>query len=226
MTYNNALIYVVRTVIQGIGIHRGTDWINVSGNTVSNCDCCVRVYPGATTDVKRPGVMIASNVLTRCTDFAGLVAEPGVQLSAVWNNNIWLTGKGGGLKVLSQPNLGGQLHQYYQGVNQSAEFQTAPPPDLHEDMQIVSFNEASPDFLCSMVGSNTAQARVGACVANTPTRDAAATVALSGVLNSDFSGGMWGWQGHSFPSNPAGQTGALTTTPSTPAAINYCSAII
>ena len=57
------------------------------------------------------GIVIRSNVLTRCTDSAGLVAEPGVQLVNIQNNNIWLTGKGGGLKELTQPRLSQQLRQ-------------------------------------------------------------------------------------------------------------------
>ena len=182
------------------------------------------------------GIVIRSNVLTRCTDSAGLVAEPGektpllrhfilniiilprqargkhreiskkrhfltgVQLVNVQNNNIWLTGKGGGLKELTQPRLSQQLNQYYEGVNQSAAFRNRPPQDLHEDPEIVSFIESEPGFLCVAAGSTSAAARIGGCTAPAPTL--AGATAWQGVLNGDFSAGMWAWQGHSFPDNP------------------------
>jgi hypothetical protein len=123
-----------------------------------------------------------------------------VQLVNVQNNNIWLTGKGGGLKELTQPRLSQQLNQYYEGVNQSAAFRNRPPQDLHEDPEIVSFIESEPGFLCVAAGSTSAAARIGGCTAPAPTL--AGATAWQGVLNGDFSAGMWAWQGHSFPDNP------------------------
>ena len=132
--------------------------------------------------------MIQRNVITRCTDFAGLVAEPGVKLFAVSNNNIWLTGKGGGLKDLSPHSR--ELQQYYFGINQSAQFRSRNPDDLHEDPQIVSWDEGSADFLCVAAGSSSAMRGIGAC---TSTMAAArpSTETWQGVLNSDFSAGLW-----------------------------------
>lgn len=181
----------------GIAIHRGTDWAVIAHNTISNSDYCVHVFPGSATDVTR-SITIVGNVMTRCTDAAGLVVEPGVQLSTVGRNNIWLTGKGGGLKELNAHALGSQLNQWYTGLNQSEAFRTTPPDDLHEDPQIVSWDEASPAFLCSAAASVTARAGIGACAHAAPAPDGG----WQGVLNSDFSAGMWSWQGHTFPANP------------------------
>ena len=177
----------------GIAVHRGTDWIRIENNSISNNDCCLHIYPGAS--ATRPHVVIEGNVITRCTDFAGIVAEPGVQLSAVRRNNVWLTGKGGGLKDLSPHGLATELKQYYYGVNQSSAFRTQAPDDLHEDPEIVSWDEASPGFLCVASGSTSAMAGIGACSAAAPVLTAE-TSSWQGVLNSDFSAGMWAWQGH------------------------------
>ena len=84
-------------------------------------------------------------------------------------------------------------------MNQSAAFIMHPPHDLHEDPEIVSFIESDPGFLCAAAGSTSAAARMGACTADPPVLVEEAT-AWQGVLNSDFSAGMWSWQGHTFPS--------------------------
>ena len=181
-----------------VAVHSGADFVRVVNNTISNCNYGIHVY--ASSVVSRPGIVIRGNVVTRCIGGAGIVAEPNVQLSAVGHNNIWLTGKGGGLKQLSEPQLSRQLHQYYNGLNQSSIFAKKPPHDLHEDPEIVSFNEGAPGFLCAASRSTTAAARAGACTWKAPVLEGISSP--QGVLNSDFSAGMWAWQGHTFPANP------------------------
>ena len=59
----------------------------------------------------------------------------------------------------------------------------------------MSWDEASPGFLCVASGSTSAMAGIGACSAAAPVLTAEMS-SWQGVLNSDFSAGMWAWQGH------------------------------
>ena len=153
----------------------------------------------ASHEVQRPGLVIANNVLTRCINAAGIVADTGVQLLAGGhNNNIWLTGKGGGLKELNGASgypRDGALQNYYAGINQSSTFRTHNVPDFHTDPEIVSFDEDSVGFLCVAAGSPSANASIGPCIAEMPESPLLARATWQGVVNSDFSAGMWGWQG-------------------------------